>query len=118
VESSNEVPDGDTSGRFRNILVRSGLEQKIFTQVVISLRKNGLLLKKGTIVDPTFIEAPFSTKNEEKRRDPDAHQAKKGNTWHFGCKSHIGVDRDSGIGGRYGSKCQRCKRNGKIAYRR
>jgi IS5 family transposase len=64
---------------------------------VISLQKKGLLLKKGTIVDSTFIEAPSSTKNKEKQRDPDAHQAKKGNTWHFGYKAHIGIDKDSGI---------------------
>ena len=97
VASSNQVPDGDTIGRFRNILERNGLEQKIFAQVVISLQKKGLLLKKGTIVDSTFIEAPSSTKNKEKQRDPDAHQAKKGNNWHFGYKAHIGVDKDSGI---------------------
>jgi IS5 family transposase len=60
VESSNQVPDGDTIGRFRNILVRSGLEQKIFAQIVILLQKKGLLLKKGTIVDFTFIEASSS----------------------------------------------------------
>ena len=54
-------------------------------------------MKKGTIVDSTIISAPSSTKNEEKKRDPDAHQVKKGNTWHFGYKAHIGVDRDSGI---------------------
>jgi IS5 family transposase len=67
VASSNQVPDGDTIGRFRNILVRNGLEQKIFAQVVISLQEKGLLLKKGTIVDSTFIEAPSSTKNKEKQ---------------------------------------------------
>jgi IS5 family transposase len=61
------------------------------------LMERGLILKKGTIVDSTIIAAPSSTKNEEKRRDPDAHQTKKGNTWHFGYKAHIGVDRDSGI---------------------
>ena len=97
VESSNQVPDGDTIGRFRNILVLNGLEQEIFAQVVASLQKKGLLLKKGTIVDSTFIEAPSSTKNKKKQRDPDAHQAKKGKNWHFGYKAHIGVDKDSGI---------------------
>ena len=56
-----------------------------------------LILKKGTIVDSTIIEAPSSTKNKGKERDPDAHQVKKGNTWHFGYKAHIGVDQDSGL---------------------
>ena len=97
IDSSNQVPDGDTLGRFRNILVRNGLQEKLFAQVVTLLQQKGLLLKKGTIVDSTIIEAPSSTKNEEKQRDPDAHQAKKGNTWHFGYKAHIGVDKDSGL---------------------
>lgn len=97
VESSNQVPDGDTIGRFRGILVKNGLQEKLFAQVLSLLTERGLILKKGTIVDSTIISAPSSTKNREKKRDPDAHQTKKGNTWHFGYKAHIGVDRDSGL---------------------
>ena len=69
----------------------------LFAQVVAALMERGLILKKGTIVDSTIISAPSSTKNKEKKRDPDAHQVKKGNTWHFGYKAHIGVDKDSGL---------------------
>lgn len=97
VESSNQVPDGDTLGRFRNLLIRNGLQEKLFVQVVELLQERGLLLKKGTIVDSTLISAPSSTKNLEKKRDPEAHSVKKGNTWHFGYKAHIGVDKDSGL---------------------
>ena len=97
VESSNQVPDGDTLGRFRNILVRNGLQEQLFAQVVKLLQQKGLLLKKGTIVDSTIIAAPSSTKNQEKKRDTDAHQVKKGNEWHFGYKAHVGVDKDSGL---------------------
>ena len=97
VESSNQIPDGDTLGRFRNLLIKNGLQELIFQQVVELLKKRGLILKKGTIVDSTLIAAPSSTKNREKKRDPDAHQTKKGNTWHFGYKAHIGVDEDSGL---------------------
>lgn len=97
VESSNQVPDGDTLGRFRNLLIQNELHEKLFAQVVELLIARGLILKKGTIVDSTFIEAPASTKNQEKKRDPEAHSAKKGNTWHFGYKAHVGVDRDSGL---------------------
>ena len=61
------------------------------------LKERGLILKKGTIVDSTIISAPSSTKNKERKRDPEAHQTKKGNTWYFGYKAHIGVDRDSGL---------------------
>ena len=97
VDSSNQVPDGDTLGRFRNLLIQNGLQEKLFAQVVASLMERGLILKKGTIVDSTIISAPSSTKKKDKKRDPDAHQVKKGNTWHFGYKSHIDVDKDSGL---------------------
>ena len=97
VESSNQVPDGDTLGRFRNILVHHGLQEQLLAQVIMLLREKGLLLKKGTTVDSTIIAAPSSTNNRNKQRDPDAHQVKKGNEWHFGYKAHIGVDKDSGL---------------------
>ena len=77
VESSNQVPDGDTLGRFRNILIRNGIQQELFAQAVELLMQRGLILKRGTIVDSTFIEAPSSTKNEKKERDLEAHSAKK-----------------------------------------
>ena len=78
VESSNQVPDGDTLGIFRNILLKNGIEQELFAQVVEFLTQRGLILKRGTIVDSTFIAAPSSTKNQKKERDPEAHSAKKG----------------------------------------
>lgn len=97
ISSPEEVPDGDTIGRFRNLLIEHDLQKKIFDEVVRLLTERGLILKKGTIVDSTFIEAPSSTKNQKKERDPEAHSSKKGNTWHFGYKAHIGVDRESGL---------------------
>ena len=97
VESSNQVPDGDTLGRFRNLLIEHNLQQRLFTQVVALLTERNLILKKGTIVDSTFIEAPSSTKNKDKKRDPEAHSAKKGSTWHFGYKAHVGVDHKTDI---------------------
>lgn len=97
VDSSNQVPDGDTIGRFRGLLVQHGLQEKLFAQVVVLLEQKGLILKKGTIVDSTIIAAPSSTKNQSGKRDEEAHQTKKGNTWHFGYKAHIGVDASSGL---------------------
>ncbi len=97
VDSPNQVPDGDTIGRFRNILERNRIQEKIFKQVVEILTKKGLILKRGTIVDSTLIAAPASTKNKEKKRDPEAHSTKKGTQWHFGYKAHIGVDKDTGL---------------------
>ena len=96
VGSSNQVPDGDTLGRFRNLLIQNNLQERLFAQVVGLLAQRGLILKKGTIVDSTFIESPSSAKNKEKKRDPAEHSAKKDNTWHFGYKAHIGVDNESG----------------------
>src|SRR6202008_1693101 len=66
-------------------------------QVNAHLARKGLLLKRGSIVDATIIAAPSSTKNAEGQRDPEMHQTKKGNEWHFGMKAHIGVDADSGL---------------------
>ena len=97
IESSNQVPNGDTIGRFRNILIQNDLQEKLFQQVVDLLTERKLILKKGTIVDSTLISAPSSTKNREKKRDPEAHSVKKGNTWHFGYKAHVGVDQDTGL---------------------
>ena len=97
VDSSNQVPDGDTIGKFRALLVAHSLQEKLFGQVVNLLSVQGLILKKGTIVDSTIIAAPSSTKNREKKRDPEACQVKKGNTWHFGYKAHIGVDQKTGL---------------------
>ena len=54
VDSSNQVPDGDTLGRFRNLLMKHGLQQQLFAQVVTMLMERGLILKKGTIVDSTI----------------------------------------------------------------
>jgi Transposase and inactivated derivatives, IS5 family len=97
INSPDDVPNGDTIGRFRNLLTKNELQEKIFDEVVRILMERGLILKKGTIVDSTFIEAPSSTKNKDKKRDPEAHSAKKGNIWHFGYKAHIGVDKESGL---------------------
>ena len=97
VDSPNQVPDGDTLGRFGNLLAKNDIQEKLFSQVIQLLLERHLILKKGTIVDSTIIEAPSSTKNVKKERDPDAHQVKKGNTWHFGYKAHIGVDKDTGL---------------------
>ena len=60
------------------------------------------MMRQGTLVDATIIEAPSSTKNKSNQRDrnggpPDMHQTKKGNDWHFGMKAHIGVDAKSGL---------------------
>ena len=61
------------------------------------LSEAGVLLKEGSLIDATIIEAPSSTKNKAGERDPEMHQTKKGNEWHFGMKAHIGVDARTGV---------------------
>ena len=91
------IPDETTLLNFRHLLERHGLAAKMLTAVNADLSKRGLLLRRGTMVDATIIQAPSSTKNSRGTRDPEMHQTKKGNQWFFGLKAHIGVDRDSGL---------------------
>lgn len=56
-----------------------------------------MLVKSGTIVDATIIDAPSSTKNASKQRDPEMQQTKKGTQWYFGMKAHVGTDIKRGI---------------------
>ena len=91
------IPDHTTIMNFRHLLERKKLAREIFKEVNQWLTEAGVLLKEGTLVDATIIEAPTSTKNKSGERDPEMHQAKKGNQWHFGLKAHIGVDARTGI---------------------
>ena len=91
------APDATTLLKFRRLLEENNLTERIFTAINTVLAAKGLLLKEGTVVDATIIEAPSSTKNKDGTRDPEMHQTKKGNQWHFGMKAHIGVDADSGL---------------------
>jgi transposase, IS5 family len=91
------IPDETTILNFRHLLERHGLGKKLFRQINRHLQENGLLLREGSIVDATIIAAPSSTKNREGERDPQMHQVKKGNEWHFGMKMHIGVDDALGL---------------------
>jgi IS5 family transposase len=91
------VPDATTVLHFRHWLERHELTKVLFDEVGAMLEERGLLMRQGTIVDATIIAAPPSTKNKQKARDPEMHQTKKGNQWHFGMKAHIGVDVASGV---------------------
>ncbi len=89
------VPDATTLLKFRRLLENHDLCRGLFAAINTDLAARGLLLREGTLVDATLIAAPPSTKNQEKKRDPEMHQTKKGNQWYFGMKAHIGTDRDS-----------------------
>jgi IS5 family transposase len=94
---ATRLPDESTILRFRHMLEANNLATQMFAAVNAKLIDRGLLLKAGTVVDATLISAPSSTKNKDGERDPEMHQTKKGNQWHFGMKAHIGVDADSGL---------------------
>jgi IS5 family transposase len=91
------VPEATTILNFRHWLEQHELSQALFAEVSAMLEERGLLMRQGTIVDATIFAAPPSTKNKSKSRDPEMHQTKKGNQWHFGMKAHIGVDVASGV---------------------
>src|SRR6516165_9444576 len=86
------VPDETTILRFRHLLEAHHLTAALFEAVKELLAAKRVLLKSGTIVDATIITAPSSTKNAAQARDPEMTQTRKGNTWYFGMKLHVGTD--------------------------
>lgn len=91
------VPDGTTLLRFRRLLEKNQLGEKLFATVGQVLQDRGMKVGTGTIVDATIIGAPSSTKNADKARDPEMRQTRKGKQWYFGMKLHIGVDSQTGL---------------------
>jgi len=90
--SVESVPDATTLLGFRHLLEKHELTKGILQEVNAHLSQRQLFLKEGTLIDATIIAAPPSTKNASKERDPEMHQTKKGNAWHFGMKAHVGTD--------------------------
>jgi IS5 family transposase len=91
-----QVPDATTLCKFRKLIHESGMAKQFFDSMKAFLDKHGKLMHGGTIVDATLIDAPTSTKNADKQRDPEMHQVKKGNEWYFGARLHAGVDAGTG----------------------
>ena len=92
------IPDRTTIMNFRHLLEQHQLARQLFDAVNLWLSDAGIMMKQGTLVDATLIEAPCSTKNKRGERDGEMHQTKKkGNQWYFGMKAHIGVDAKSSL---------------------
>ena len=89
------APDETTVCKFRHLLERYHLGEKMLEAVNVHLEKKGIRISSGTIVDATILQAPGSTKNREQQRDPEMHQTRKGKDWYFGMKAHVGVDSKS-----------------------
>jgi len=94
---SESVPDATTLLKFRHLLTKHQLNERLFAEVARVLQQQGVSMKTGTIVDATLIAAPSSTKNADQQRDPEMHATRKGKQWYFGMKLHIGVDSQSGL---------------------
>jgi IS5 family transposase len=93
----DEVPDETTILNFRHLLEKHNLTKQIFEKTKQYLSEKGLLLREGTIVDATIINAPSSTKNQDKTRDKEMRSTKKGNQYYFGMKAHVGTDTGKGL---------------------
>jgi IS5 family transposase len=91
------IPDETSILNFRRLLEKHKLTERLLAEINAHLSERGLIVGKGTIVDATIIDAPSSTKNAKKKRDPQMHQTRKGKQWYFGMKVHIGADTDSGL---------------------
>ena len=92
-----QVPDATALAKFRHALEREGLGRAMLRNPDAQLEEAGIMMRGGSIVDAAFIEAPGSTKSRDHARGPEAHQSRKGRSWHFGCKAHIGADAGSGL---------------------
>jgi IS5 family transposase len=94
------TPDHTVLNRFRNQLVEQGLLEKLFGELDRQLENAGVILKRGTMLDATLIQAASAPPTQEQpSKDPDARfakrQGKSGST--FGYKAHVGVDEGSGL---------------------
>jgi len=97
VADDDVIPDETSILNFRRLLEQHALTERLLSEINAHLAERGQFVGKGTIVDATIINAPSSTKNEKKERDPEMHQTRKGKQWCFGMKVHTGTDADSGL---------------------
>ena len=92
-----QVPDATTLLKFRHLLEGEGLGEGMLAELVSILDERGIIMRGGSIVDATLAGSPSPARNRARSRDPEAHQAKKGNNWHFGHEAHAGVDAGTGL---------------------
>lgn len=92
-----QAPDSTTLLKFRHLIEKNKIAEQFFEAIKYVIEKSGYMMRGGSIIDATIISAPSSIKNAGKARDPEMHQTKKGNEWHFGMKCHIGVCAASGF---------------------
>lgn len=94
--ATEQVPDATTLLHFRHLLEEHHLGERLLAAQNKIFKDQGWIMQGGSIVDATIIAAPSSTKNATGTRDPEMHQARKGNQWYFGMKAHVGADAGTG----------------------
>jgi IS5 family transposase len=100
---SERTPDETTICRFRNAAAAAGLLERAFAEVNRQLEAKGLVVKKGTLIDATVVEAASRRPGPERggkpglAREPEASFTRKGGKARFGWHLHIGVDQGSGL---------------------
>jgi IS5 family transposase len=96
LSESDRVPDATSLLKFRRLVEKNGIGQKIFRLVTEKLEAAGLIMHGGTMVDATIVNAPKSTRNKEHSRDKEMDCTYKHGNHYFGAKAHIGVDTGTG----------------------
>jgi transposase, IS5 family len=98
---AESVPDHSSIWRFREQLARHGLAEKLLAEVNRQLDARGLILRRGTLIDATILEAavrpPAGDAGEVSGHDPQAGWTKKNGRSRFGYKAHAAVDEGSGL---------------------
>ncbi len=94
---TGSAPDETTLCKFRGILEKNGIAEKIFKSFNAKLERENVILHEGTIIDATIVEAPTSRKNEQHQQTPEMGATTKHGQKHYGSKAHIGIDKDSKI---------------------
>ncbi len=94
-------PDHSTLSRFRKALRERGLDQALFEEIARQLEAKGVVVKSGTLMDATLVEAavrkPGGSAGSKSATDPDAGWTRKGGKSYFGYKAHLSVDEGSGV---------------------
>ncbi len=95
---SDPVPDETRICRFRNRLAQEGLGEPLFALLAEQLQAQGLIVRRGSLIDATLIKAqPHPPRRGEPSPDPDADWTRRGKDGHFGYKVHLTVDQGSGL---------------------
>ncbi len=99
---SETAPDHSVFSRFRDELIQHKIHEQLFNELTRQLEGRGLIVKKGTLVDATVIEAAPKRPNQNEDgtagkslKDHEADWTKKSGKYLFGYKAHLGVDQGS-----------------------